>query len=82
MTDRRTVQIAGLPVQVVDNAEAERAALVMCAPATMPAHFPDDVIAACAWCGCAIRHRPHVPKKPPKVCMGCAFARMQQEHDH
>lgn len=64
------------PIQIVSDAEAESAALVVCMRLVdMPvAQFPDDVITDCAHgCGFKIRHRPHSPKAPPKVCMQCAL---------
>jgi hypothetical protein len=77
-----TVSIAGVPIRVVSTDDAERAHVVICGDASMSSPFADDIVTACAWCGTGIRHRPHAPKAPVKVCMACAFARMSQERDH
>jgi hypothetical protein len=60
-------------VTVVSDDEAEKADMVVCLPDTGPRYFTDDVTAQCAMCGITIRHRPHVPKAPPKVCINCAL---------
>lgn len=62
-------------VEIIDDDEAEQADAVACMRVEdMPvANFDDDVITVCAMCGVAIRHRPYMPKRPPKVCIQCAF---------
>ena len=65
--------------KVVSDAEAETASMVICMRvADLPVgYFKDDVITDCALgCGFQIRHRPHMPKRPLKVCMQCAAASM------
>ena len=54
-----------------DRLAAEAVALVLCIPDEGPAYFPDDVHTTCADCGTPIRHRPHVPRRPKKVCLAC-----------
>jgi hypothetical protein len=61
-------------VQIVSDEEAENVDMVVCLPDSGPRYFDDDVTTSCAWCGIPIRHRPYVPKRPPKVCIHCASA--------
>lgn len=59
-------------VRLVKAEEAEEAAFVLCLPWDPdPHYFTDDVKGTCSICGIDIRHRPHVPKKPKKVCLMC-----------
>jgi hypothetical protein len=67
---------AHITLDVVDQAAAEACDAVVCVRiADMPVgHFPDDVIVDCALgCGFQVRHRPYMPKAPPKVCMQCGL---------
>ena len=66
------VRIAEVEASEVPDHEAEQSDLVVCVLESGPVYFPDDVRTVCAGCGAAIRHRPYVPKKPPKVCVLCA----------
>ena len=50
---------------------AETVDAVLCIADEGPAYFPDDVHTTCADCGTPIRHRPHVPRRPKKVCLAC-----------
>jgi len=68
--------LKGVPVTVVSNDEAEDCNFVICAPVAA-SHFADDVRTRCSSCSRAIVHRPHAPKKPPKVCLDCAVILMQ-----
>lgn len=71
------------PINVVSQEKAEQADLVVCVFADAePVFFDDDIFTVCADCGRAIRHRPHAPKKPPKVCINCALQRLEQENHH
>jgi hypothetical protein len=36
--------------------------------------IPDDVRTVCARYGRRVHHRPHVPKKPKKLCPDCALS--------
>jgi hypothetical protein len=66
--------IGGTPVTLVTPEEAEEVDYVVCMPALYAnSKFSDNVQGECAKCGCAIAYRPHVPKKPPKVCYECAM---------
>jgi hypothetical protein len=67
-------------VDVVSDEEAEQADMVICLPDAGPRYFTDDLTATCAECGVVIRHRPHVPKRPRKVCIHCAL-RLIAEQD-
>ena len=60
------------PVRVIGPAEAEAAAIVICALDQPPYYFGDDVHTTCASCGAAIIHRPHAPASAKKLCVDCA----------
>jgi len=66
-------------VNVVSQEEAEEVDVVICMPDGGPRYFSDDVSAFCASCGIAIHHRPHVPKKPPKVCIHCGLRMVEAD---
>ena len=66
-------------IQVVSDAEAEECDAVICNTAEMWSPFRDNTYAACATCDTAIYHRPHVPKKPRKICINCAVAEQPSE---
>lgn len=66
-------------VSVVSQDEAENVDVVICMPDEGPSYFTDDVQANCATCGIPIRHRPHVPKRPPKVCIHCGLKMAEQD---
>jgi hypothetical protein len=68
-------------IQVVSDEEAEQADMVICLPDSGPRYFADDVRATCAICGIPIRHRPHVPKRPPKVCINCAQGEIEKDKE-
>lgn len=68
---RRTVEIAGLKIEVVSDEECEQADAVVCVQATIPLYFADNVTGPCADCGDLLQWRPHAPKTPPKICMRC-----------
>ncbi len=72
MEAKRKVRIAGKVFGVVSDQEAEQCDGVVCMPWSCDSDFDDDVKSACIGCGQAIRHRPHVPKRPPKICIVCA----------
>ena len=61
-----------IPVEIVSSEEAEAADFVVCCPAEWPTPFSDNPAGACSDCGRAIQFRPHVPKRPPKICIACA----------
>ena len=69
------VEIEGLRVQLVSPEEAEQTAMVACMPADQvdPTVFADNVLTECSQCGRKIVHRPHAPKKPPKICVPCVM---------
>ena len=73
------VTIGGVLVEVVSDAEAERAAYVVCVQWSDPPMFPDNIRASCCACGCALQHRPHVPKKPARICVRCAYGTVRPD---
>jgi hypothetical protein len=67
-------------VQIVSDKSAEECDMVVCVrKKDNKSPFKDNVDANCAHCGEEITHRPHVPKKPPKICMECAVVMMEAE---
>lgn len=66
-------------VKVVSDAEAEEAEFVICCTTGTPSLFTDNVETVCAFCGTGIFHRPHVPKKPRKVCIECANTHIKEQ---
>lgn len=49
----------------------ETARIVICAPTTLPAFFPDDLEGTCALCQQGVRFRPHVPARRVLICLQC-----------
>lgn len=66
-------------VNVVSQEEAENVDVVICMPDGGTSYFTDDVRSHCATCGIPIRHRPHVPKRPLKVCFHCGLSMAEQD---
>jgi hypothetical protein len=71
------VSIKGIECEVVDDAKADTADMVVCVEATQPLIFADNMTGPCADCGMVLQWRPHSPKRPPKVCMECAMERVE-----
>jgi hypothetical protein len=65
-------------IKVVDDETAEKADYVLCMPDGQAEYFTDDVHTLCFFCLRPIHHRPHVPKRPKKICIDCA-GRMPEE---
>jgi hypothetical protein len=74
------VTLPGLPgsFTVISQADAEALAYVLCVDAEGPVYFADDVCTTCACCDRPIRHRPHVPRQPTKLCLACASSLNQE----
>lgn len=68
---RRDVRDLLDKIQVRSMEECEEADYVVCMPKGSWSPFTDNVESTCSVCGCAIFHRPHVPKKPKKICIHC-----------
>lgn len=64
-------------VKVVSDEVAEKASMCVCMRVGLgdEKRFDDNEYGVCADCGAAIYYRPYVPKKPPKVCLLCAYKR-------
>lgn len=75
MPKRRTVNIHGLKVAIASDKECEAADFVVCAHATIPLYFADNVTGPCSECGDLLQWRPYMPKKPPRICMRCLSIR-------
>jgi hypothetical protein len=67
-------------IKVVSDEEAEQADYVVCCPIGSPRYFDDDVETICSECGVGIFHRPHVPKRPRKICLDCAVRLSEEEN--
>ena len=70
----------GLTAEVIDDEAAERCSYVVCASADLETPWTDNVAATCCDCGCAVVHRPHAPKTPPKICLACVLQRAEGGH--
>lgn len=57
-------------LEIADD-NAEEAEVLACLRLTQPLLLPDNEIDLCEQCGAAIQFRPHVPKRPKKLCMEC-----------
>ncbi|MHB8576233.1 MAG: hypothetical protein ACYDCQ_12985 [Dehalococcoidia bacterium] len=61
-------------IKIVSDEEANEAEFVVCMLDGSGEYFNDDLRTSCFVCGRGIHHRPHVPKKPHKVCIACLNA--------
>lgn len=68
---RKKVEIAGLPVTIVPDEEAEQADYMICMPWETPSPFPDNLKGICCRCGIDVQYRWHAPRKPKRMCLGC-----------
>jgi hypothetical protein len=59
--------------EIVSGDDADESDAVICVKLTSPLLMPDNLIDLCSECGEAIQHRPHIPKRPPKICIDCAL---------
>ena len=64
---------------IIDDGEAENSDFMVCALATNPLYFTDNVIGECSRCGQAIQYRPHAPKPPAKICYQCVTPGIMNE---
>jgi hypothetical protein len=63
--------VAEIKVEMASQAEAEESDAVVCVLLTDPLMLPDNEVGKCALCDSPIQYRPHVPAKPPKICVLC-----------
>ena len=66
------VEIGGLKLNIVSEADTERADMVVCMLEGFDSPFDDNLVGPCAQCGRRVIFRPSAPKRPPKVCLECA----------
>lgn len=74
------LNIFGVPVEVVSNAEAQAKDYDFAVCARWHGGeliLPDNATGFCADCGHAIQFRPNLPKGPPRICVRCAFERAE-----
>ena len=70
--------IAGVPVEIISDEEAEKCDYVVCMPLG-PSPFKDNLTGVCCKCGVKVMYRWHAPRKPPKICLDCAAKQVDQE---
>lgn len=59
-------------ITIVDQGEGEKCDAVICRLKTEPLLLPDNLVGSCSKCFRLIQFRPHVPKRPAKMCDECA----------
>jgi hypothetical protein len=69
-----TIRLA-IPIEVISQEEAEKADFFVCITADSPSPFSDNERGICSGCGVPVQFRPHAPKKPPRLCVGCVVKR-------
>lgn len=67
---RENIKVNGVPVTVVDDAEAETADYLICLREG-PSQFTDNFKGVCCHCGAPIMYRWHAPRKPKRICLEC-----------
>ena len=60
-----------MPIQIVDEAEAEECDFLVCVTADTPSPFEDNLTGFCVECGVKVQFRWHAPRKPKRICMAC-----------
>jgi len=65
-------------IEVASDDEAEEADFLVCVRASEPSVFDDDLYDFCCKCSEKVRHRPHAPIVPKRICMVCAMAAMAE----
>ncbi|HTI78921.1 MAG TPA: hypothetical protein VL614_00570 [Acetobacteraceae bacterium] len=58
-------------IQVVDDATAETADLMVCMRLPDPGDFPDNQTSACTRCGHGVYFRPYAPRTVKRICNVC-----------
>ena len=71
MQTPKKVKIAGVPVTVVSDEEAEKSDYVICMPWGTPSPFEDNLKGICSHCGIDVQYRWHAPRKPKRLCFKC-----------
>lgn len=66
-------------ITIEEQEDGEACDFVVCIPITNPLAFSDNIVTDCCKCGQPIQHRPHAPKRPPKVCIACMQPDMEKE---
>lgn len=67
----RKLNIGGVPIEVVSDAEAETVDYLVCMRADSPSPFNDNLTGFCCKCGVKVMFRWHAPRKPPRICLEC-----------
>jgi hypothetical protein len=70
MKHGKKIKIKGIPVELMSDAEAEKADFVVCMPVG-DSPFDDNLTGFCCKCGIKVMYRWHAPRKPAKICLEC-----------
>jgi hypothetical protein len=76
----KKVTVAGVPVEIVSDAGAEKSDYVVCMPEG-PSPFSDNLTGLCCKCGIKVMYRWHAPRKPPKICVDCAAKQVDSDDE-
>jgi hypothetical protein len=66
-------------IMIETQEDGEACDCVVCILVTEPLAFPDNIVTECCECGQLVQHRPHAPKRPPKICLPCIEPKMVKE---
>lgn len=70
-------------VNIVETGEdADDADFYVCCRASVPARYDDDLFDFCCKCGEKVRHRPHGPTIPKKICYECIAPQMEKDAEN
>ena len=70
----RTAVAAGIKFELVDPGRAQDMAVLACLRWRDPPTEPDNLRCDCLGCGCALQHRPDVPRHMMPMCIPCSTA--------
>jgi hypothetical protein len=62
---------ATMTLTLQDHFGPDEPVMVVCALATEPSLFPDNVHGPCGRCGREVQHRPHIPPAAELICLPC-----------
>ena len=68
-------------IELIASQDAEAVDYVVCLDYAAPMMFADNIVGRCCDCLKLLQMRPYVPKRPKKICLGCAQARAQTGFD-
>jgi hypothetical protein len=77
---KKTANIAGVPVTIVSDQEANEMDYLVCMP-DGPSQFTDNFKGVCSHCGVTVMYRWHAPRKPKRICIDCALKLPKDDGD-